>query len=32
MKDTRFWVVVDVNNTSAHVVQDDGEDFNEVLI
>ena len=27
-----FQIVMDVNNTSVHGVQDDGEGYNEVLI
>ena len=32
VKETRFQVVVNVNNTSAHSVQDNGEGYNKVLI
>ena len=32
VKDTRFRIVVDVNNMSAHGVQDDGEGYNKVLV
>ena len=31
-KDTRFQIVVDANNMSAHSVQDNGKGYNEVLM
>ena len=29
VKDTMFQVVMDANNTSAHIVQDEGKGYNE---